>query len=152
MIQVYEILDKIKAHFEGNGITNKVSFGSGYDIDKDKTTRMPLAHLDIISAEYVGHAVKFTIRVLCIDMLSESKEAEPLDEFFGGDNRHDVYNTQFIALTQLINSLKRGDLFDDKHQLTNEPVAEIYEDALENRITGWGADIQINVKNDISVC
>ena len=152
MNQVYEILDGIRDHFRNNEITETVSFGELNLTDADKTTVFPLAHIDIGELTYdVGVAV-FKIRVLVLDNLKVNKAVESVDEFWGNDDLHDVYNTQFIVITQLINSLRRGDLYEAGIRLYEEPTVQPFEDRFGNMLAGWLTEIDIQIKNDISVC
>ena len=150
MVQVYNILDSIRDHFRNDGITKTVSYGDLPDIDNDKTTIFPLAHMDIVNAVYDSSVVTFSINILVLDLIDTNKSAESIDEFFGNDNLHDVYNTQFVVLTKLINSLRRGALNGMNIKLGEEPTAEPFEDRFENMLAGWLAQIEIVVPNDIT--
>jgi len=150
MVQVYNILDSIRDHFRNDGITKTVSYGDLPEIDNDKTTIFPLSHMDIENAVFDNNIITFTINILTLDQIDHNKSAESEDEFFGNDNLHDVYNTQFVVMTKLINSLRRGALNDLNIKLGEEPTVEPYEDRFEGMLAGWLAQIEIQVPNDIS--
>lgn len=153
MNQVYEVLDGIRDHFRNNEITETVSFGEINLADADKTTVFPLAHIDIGDLTYDVGVVVFKIRVLVLDNLKVNKATESTDQFWGNDDLHDVYNTQFIVMTQLVNSLRRGDLYEAGIRLYgDEPVVQPFEDRFGNMLAGWITEIDIQIKNDISVC
>ena len=150
MVQVYNILDSIRDHFRNDGITKTVSYGDLPDIDNDKTTIFPLAHMDLVNAVYDNNMITFNMNILVLDLIDTNKSAESEDEFFGNDNLHDVYNTQFVVMTKLVNSLRRGALNSLNIKLGEEPTVEPFEDRFENMLAGWLAQIEISVPNDIS--
>lgn len=150
MVQVYNILDSIKDHFRNDGITKTVSYGDLPELDNDKTTIFPLAHMDLVNAVYDNNTITFNLNVLVLDAIEVNKASETVDEFFGNDNLHDVYNAQFVVITKLINSLRRGALYDAKIRLGEEPTVEPFEDRFEGMLAGWIGQIEIQVHNDIS--
>lgn len=152
MKQVYEVLDRVKDHFEANGITNKVSFGNNFRFDLDKTTMLPLAHFNMIDATFEEHSIAFRLPILCLGAVNKSVQVDPEDDFFGADDMHDVLNTQFIVLAKFINSVRTGSLYEQGLHLVEEPVAEMFYNLGDNQLAGWGAEVRIRIKNDISGC
>jgi hypothetical protein len=152
MKQVYNVLDNVKAHFESNGITNRVTYGTQFELDTDKTQIMPIAHLDILDVTYDNRVIVFRMLVMCLGWVDKVKVVDPDDTFYGDDNQQDVLNTQLAAMTRFINSLRRGDLYENNIRLYEEPTAEMLQDLGENQLAGWGAEVQIQVPNDTSIC
>lgn len=152
MRQVYRILDGLKDHFEANGITNKVTFGDSYQFDIDKTTMMPLTHINIIDATYQGRVTLFRMAILCLDWVDQSEAVDDDNDFYGSTNLHDVLNGQYVVLIKFLNSLRRGDLWEDEIRIApdSEPVMEAFQDTGDNQLAGWGCELQIMVENDIS--
>ena len=152
MKQVYNVLDSVKEHFEANEITNRVTYGTQFDIDTDKTQIMPIAHIDIIDATYESNVIIFRLIVMCLSWVNKSKVVDPDDTFYGADNQQDVLNTQFAAITRFVNSLRRGDLYEAGIRLYEEPTAEMLQNLGENQLAGWGAEVRVQVLNDTSIC
>ena len=152
MKQVYNILDTVKSHFEANGITNRVTYGGQFDIDLDKTQIFPIAHVDILEATYDERVIVFKLIVMCLGWVDKTKQEDPDDTFYGADNQQDVLNTQFVAITNFVNSLRRGDLYESNIRLYEEPVVEMLQNLGENQLAGWGGEIQVQMRNDISIC
>jgi hypothetical protein len=152
--QVYEVLDKVKDQFLSNGITKKVSFGDNYAFDNDKTTIMPIAHMNLVDTTFNGNVITFRIVVLCLDWVNKVKVVDDDDDFFGSDNLHDVLNTQFLAITKFVNSLERGPLYEDKLRLSDDvsPTAEMFHSIGDNQLAGWGVELGIEIHNDLSIC
>ena len=48
MRQVYTVIDKLRERLDANTTTNKVTFGDILEIDLDKTTIFPLAHITMV--------------------------------------------------------------------------------------------------------
>ena len=154
MKQVYEVLDKVKDQFLANGITKKVSFGDNYAFDNDKTTIMPIAHMNLVDATYGEHVIVFRVVVICLDWVNKFKVVDDDDDFFGSDNLHDVLNTQFLAITKFVNSLRRGPLYEDGLQLAEDitPTTEMFNSIGDNQLAGWGVEVGIQMRNDLSIC
>lgn len=154
MKQVYEVLDKVKDQFLANGITNKVSFGDNYAFDTDKTTIMPIAHMNLVDVTYDNNVMVFRVVVLCLDWVNKVKVLDDDDDFFGSDNLHDVLNTQFLAITKFVNSLMRGPLYEDGLRMSDTitPTAEMFHSIGDNQLAGWGVEVGIQIHNDLSIC
>jgi len=74
------------------------------------------------------------------------------DEFFKNTNLHDILNTQLQVVNDVVSQLSRGTLFSDNVQLIGNVEATPFMDRFENELAGWGANLQIQVANNISIC
>ena len=152
MTQVYDILDKIKDRLRNNPNVFSVTFGDISEVDLNKTTMFPLSHLTITNVTFERSVVNFTIALLCLDIVDYNKEKYDGDSFYGNNNIQDVYNTQLQVVNDIVQSVRRGSLFDSKIQLTGEPSAIPFKDRYENELAGWGIEINVSMINDISIC
>ena len=152
MKSVYYILDEIRDHLRDNGITNTVSFGDLAEIDTNKTTIFPLAHIDVETATPQDNVIEFRLLVLAMGIVDQDYEEEAIDEFFGGNNLHDVYNEQLFVLTDLIENLKRGALWDDQIRIVGNPELAPFENRFDNQLAGWGGTITIQLPNNVTIC
>jgi hypothetical protein len=153
MKNVYAILDAIEQHFTNNeDNTNSVRFGVFDDTDLKKTTLFPLAHFNISAIEYVGQTIDFTINLMVLDIVDESKDYD--GSFAGATNLQDVLNTQAMVLNKLVESLRagRGYLSELQFVLKNDPKAEYLYEEFDNKLSGWGMNIEISTSNDITIC
>ena len=152
MKQVYNILDAIKGHLENDTNVNHVSFGDFKSIDTSKTTIFPVSHFWMNKASMEGSTIRFTIDLMCLDVVDESKEYE--NSFYGSNNLQDVLNTQLQVVNSLIESVRgtRGALAEQQYVLLNNPEAEMLYEEFENKLAGWGITFVITVPNDISIC
>lgn len=152
MTQFYDILDKIKEELRLNPNVFSVTYGDITKVDLDKTTIFPLSHLNISNATIGEHTISFTLQLLCVDIVDYNKEANPDDEFYGNDNMQDILNTQLQVVNDIVSKLRRGDLFTDRLQVVEDVSVQPFMDRFENELAGWGADIIIEMPNDISIC
>ena len=65
-----------------------------------------------------------------------------------------MLNTQAMVLNKLVESLRegRGELQEQQFVLKNDPVAEYLYEELDNKLAGWGMDIEISTPNDVTIC
>ena len=152
MTQFYDILDKIKDELRLNPNVFSVTYGDITKVDLDKTTIFPLSHLNISNAIIGEHTVSFTLQLLCVDIVDYNKDSSPDDEFYGNDNMQDILNTQLQVVNDVIAQLRRGTLFTDRLQVLGDVTVQPFMDRFENELAGWGADIVIEMPNDISIC
>ena len=99
----------------------------------------PLSHLTITNVTFERSVVNFTIALLCLDIVDYNKEKYDGDSFYGNNNIQDVYNTQLQVVNDIVQSVRRGSLFDSKIQLIGEPSATPFKDRYENELAGWGS-------------
>jgi hypothetical protein len=152
MKSVYYILDEIRDHLRANGITNTVSFGDLAEIDTNKTTIFPLVHLDVEAATQRDNVIEFRILILSMGIVDQDYAEEAIDEFFGGNNLHDVYNEQLYVLTNLVEALRRGSLWDEQIRVEGDPEFTPFEKRFDNQLAGWGGTITLNLPNNVSIC
>jgi len=148
----YEISQAIKNQLDEDAFVNTVTIGDIFKIDLNKQTIFPLSHIMINSANYNGKTFNYNVSVLCMDIVDESKEATT-DLFRGNDNEQDVLHTQEMVARRLLEMLKRGDLYDDGFQLTNNSASiEYFVDRFENKIAGVTMTFDVMTFNDMTIC
>jgi hypothetical protein len=152
MTQVYDILDKIKDRLRANPNVFTVTFGDISDVDLNKTTIFPLTHLNISEVTFNESVINFRIQMLCMDVIDESKASDEFDGFYGNDNMPDILNTQLQVVNDVVQQFKRGGLFAELSQLSDNPTATPFKDRFENQLAGWEVFINVNVSNEISIC
>ena len=152
MTQVYDILDKVRDRLRDNPNVFTVTFGDITQVELNKTTIFPLSHLTITNVTFERSVINFTIAIMCLDIVDYNKEKYDDDIFYGNTNLQDVYNTQLQVVNDIVQSVRRGSLFDSKIQIIGEPSATPFQDRYENELAGWGIEINISMINDISIC
>jgi hypothetical protein len=140
----YHILDKIKEHLTNDVLVNTVTNGSLDDVDIKKQSIFPLAHVIINNARLGQYAMSFNISVIAMDIVDITAELT--------DNETDVLNTQLAILNRLAHSMLRGDLFDDKVQMIEDPNCEPFTERFENYMAGWTMTFDVSIPNDMTIC
>lgn len=152
MTQVYDLIDKLKDRLRTNPNVFTVTYGDLTEIDLNKTTIFPLSHLNITNVVFNGPVMNFTIQLLALDIVDYNKNESTKDVINGNNNLQDVYNSQLQVIADIVEQLRRGELFSDRLQLLGEPSAEPFKDRFENELAGWGVNINISMPNEISTC
>lgn len=147
----YQISKAIKDQLDADAFVNTITMGDIFKVDLNKQTIFPLSHIMINSAAYNGNTFNYSISVLCMDIVDESKEATT-DIFVGNDNEQDVLNTQQMVATRLLEMLRRGDLYDDGYQLQDGATIEYFVDRFENKIAGVTVTMNVVAQNDMTIC
>lgn len=149
---VYQVLDDMKDFLRSGDFTNTVSFGDIADVDLDKTTIFPLAHMNISNATITPQTIEFNINLMCMDILDENVLAvDEHDYFYGNDNLQSILNTQLAVLNRLYTELSRGSLRDASLVMEDELQAEPFKDRFVNILAGWTSTIRLVVPNTASL-
>jgi hypothetical protein len=147
----FDIIDKLKAHFDGDVLVNTVTQGNLFDIDLSKQTIFPLVHIIVNTASLEGNVVRYNISILAMDIVDITKD-EDVNKFDGNDNELYVLNTQLQVLTRCYELLLRGDLWTDKFQIDGNPTCEPFVDRFENKLAGWTMTTDILIPNGMTIC
>ena len=147
----YQITDTIKTNLLNDNNVNSVTTGDITQIDLNKQTIFPLAHIIVNSVTAQEQTLSFNITIMAMDVVNEYKDAET-DIFVGNDNEQDILNTQLAVLNRIILLLRGGSLYTTKYQLEGDPTCEPFYERFENRLAGWAATMDILIDNDISSC
>jgi len=147
----YLLTQAIKDQLLSDVNVNTVTEGDLFDVDLSKQSIFPLSHLIVNTVAAQESVLRFNISVLSMDIVDESKEPTT-DIFIGNNNEQDVLNTQLAVLNKLVQVLRRGDLYNDKYQLTGDANLEPFVDRFENKVAGWTATFDVFVNNDIEIC
>ena len=146
-----DIIDKLKAHFDGDVLVNTVTQGNLFDIDLSKQTIFPLVHIIVNTASLESNVVRYNISILAMDIVDITKDKEE-NKFDGNDNELYVLNTQLQVLTRCYELLLRGDLWSDKFQIDGNPTCEPFVDRFENKLAGWTMTCDILIPNGMTIC
>jgi hypothetical protein len=147
----FDIIDKLKAHFDGDVLVNTVTQGNLFDIDLSKQTIFPLVHIIVNTASLESNVVRYNISILAMDIVDITKD-ETVSEFDGNDNELYVLNTQLQVLTRCYELLLRGDLWSDKFQIDGNSTCEPFVDRFENKLAGWTMTCDILIPNGMTIC
>jgi hypothetical protein len=139
---VYKIIKEIKDALLDEPFVNTVTEGDIFAVDLNKQTMFPLSHIIINQATHQGNVLSFNITILLMDIINQKDD----------DNKVDIWNTQLLVGTRVLNRLNRGDLRDVFFELTGNPTYEPFTERFENDLAGWAITFDVLVKNDVTIC
>jgi hypothetical protein len=153
MITVYKVLDKIKDKLRQSPNIQTVSFGDIMEVDLNKTTMYPLAHIGMGEVSFQEHTLQVNLNLLLLDIVDDNRDPSTQDEFYGNTNLQDILNTLLAEANILVSDLKRGNSFTELYQIETDIVARPFLDRFENQLAGWGMDLIIILpNNNTSIC
>lgn len=147
----FDIIDKIKQHFENDPLVNTVTQGDIFDVDLNKQTIFPLCHIIVNQATFENNVIRYNISILAMDITDISK-SESEDKFDGNDNELYILNTMMAVHNRCYEMLRRGDLYSDKFQVDGSPTCEPFTERFENKLAGFTLTIDILIPNDMTIC
>jgi hypothetical protein len=150
MTGFYDITTILKNQLIQDPFVNTVTEGDIFEVDLAKQTIYPLSHIMVNQATREGHAIRFNVTVMCMDIVDKTKD-ETTDSFRGNDNEQDVLNTQLAVALRAVEVLDRGDLRESA-TLDGEVVFEPFTERFENYLAGWSATFDVLVRNTMTAC
>jgi hypothetical protein len=151
MTGFYNILNKLKVHFEADAIVNSVTQGDIFQVDLNKQTIFPLVHIMTNSCTLNSNTVTFNMSVIAMDIVDISKSVTT-DEFTGNDNEIDVLNTQQAVLNRAFQMMKHGNLAYDLFEIEGSATCEPFTERFENLLAGWTMTFDVTVPNEMTIC
>jgi hypothetical protein len=139
---VYKIIKEIKDALLDEPFVNTVTEGDIFEIDLNKQTMFPLSHIIMNQATHQGNVLSFNITVLLMDIINQKDDS----------NKVDIWNTQLLVATRVLNRLNRGDLRDVFFELTGNPTYEPFTERFENDLAGWAITFDVLVRNEVTIC
>jgi len=139
---VYRIIREIKEALLAEPFVNTVTEGDIFEVDLNKQTIFPLSHIILNSATHQGNVLSFNITVLLMDVINQKDDS----------NKVDIWNTQLLLATRVLNRLNRADIASDFWELTGQPTYEPFTERFENDLAGWAVTFDVLVRNDITIC
>jgi len=151
MTGFYDILNKLKVHFDNDPIVNSVTQGDIFQVDLNKQTIFPLTHIMVNSSILSDNTMTFNISVIAMDIVDISK-TEVIDVFQENNNELDVLNTQHAVLNRAYQQMLHGNLWDDKYVIETDPTCEPFTERFENLLAGWTMTFDVVVPNEMTIC
>jgi len=151
MTGYYNLLDKLKAHFDADAIVNTVTQGDIFKVDLSKQTIFPLLHIMVNNSTINGTTTSWNVSLIAMDVVDISK-SQTTDIFLGNDNEIDVLNTQHAVLNRAFEIMKRGSLMYDLFQIEGTATLEPFTERFENYMAGWTMTFDILTPNEMTIC
>jgi hypothetical protein len=151
MTGYYNLLDKLKTHFDADAIVNTVTQGDIFDVDLSKQTIFPLLHIMVNNCTLSGNTTTWNISLIAMDVVDISKNTST-NIFLGNDNEIDVLNTQHAVLNRAYEIMKHGSLAYDLFMVEGTASLEPFTERFENYMAGWTMTIDIVTPNEMTIC
>jgi len=151
MTGFYDLLNKLKYHFDNDEIVNTVTQGDIFQVDLNKQTIFPLTHLMVNSSTLGDNTMTFNVSIIAMDIVDISK-SEVTDQFQENNNELDVLNTQHAVLNRAYKQMLHGNLWDINMVIETEPSLEPFTERFENLLAGWTMTFDVVVPNEMTIC
>lgn len=151
MTGFYDILNKLKIHFDNDEIVNTVTQGDIFQVDLNKQTIFPLTHIMVNSSTLQDNTQTFNVSLIAMDIVDISK-METTDQFQENNNELDVLNTQHHVLNRCYQQMLHGNLWDAQFVVETDPTLEPFTERFENLLAGWTMTFDVVVPNDMTIC
>ena len=151
MIGYYQIIDKIHEQLQAQGFKT-VTVGDFTEVDLARQNIYPLAHIITVGTEW-NVTYPFSFNILVMDMVDFSKDdlRDEVNPVYGQDNTQDVHPDLHVRMSNIIETLKRGDAFEEMYQVTTAS-ADPFKERFENLLAGWNVNLIINVPPYGTIC
>ena len=151
MTGYYELLDKLKTHFDADVIVNTVTQGDIFKVDLSKQTIFPLLHIMVNNCTLDERTTTWNISLIAMDIVDLSKSVTT-DIFLGNDNEVDVLNTQQAVLNRAYEIIKHGSLAYDLFMVEGTASLEPFTERFENYMAGWTMTFDVVTPNEMTIC
>jgi hypothetical protein len=151
MTGYYELLDKLKTHFDADVIVNTVTQGDIFKVDLSKQTIFPLVHIMVNNCTLDSSTTTWNISLIAMDIVDLSKSVTT-DLFLGNDNEVDVLNTQQAVLNRAYEIIKHGSLAYDLFMVEGTASLEPFTERFENYMAGWTMTFDVVTPNEMTIC
>ena len=151
MTGYYNLLDKLKTHFDADVIVNTVTQGDIFKVDLSKQTIFPLLHIMVNNCTLDERTTTWNISLIAMDVVDLSKSATS-NIFLGNDNEIDVLNTQHAVLNRAYEIIKHGSLAYDLFMVEGTASLEPFTERFENYMAGWTMTFDVVTPNEMTIC
>tara|TARA_R110000796_G_scaffold168332_1_gene285246 strand:+ start:359 stop:847 length:489 start_codon:yes stop_codon:yes gene_type:complete len=147
-----DLIERLRDICLNNKSITTVSLGDLSEVDLDKQTIYPLAHIMINTANFSSTIITYDVNILFMDIVhSDTTENEAV--IYNNDNEIFVLNTMLNAGNHVTDIFNSGSLNDGNTRIMRETVtAEPFKDRFENLVAGWAFSFQIETRNNIDRC
>ena len=155
MRSLYNVIDTINTIVSAEPFNNTVSFGDIADIDLQKQSMFPLAHIMVNNATINMNYVTLNVTVFFMDLVDVSNDeiTGRLNTLFtGNDNTQDILNTQLALATRVLRKLQKEMDYQGKYQLLNSASCEPFLERFDNMLAGWAVTFDVDTIDEMTYC
>tara|TARA_R110001606_G_scaffold62989_1_gene146298 strand:+ start:273 stop:761 length:489 start_codon:yes stop_codon:yes gene_type:complete len=147
-----DLIETLRDTCLNNKNIKTVSVGDLSEVDLEKQSIYPLAHIMINTASFSSTIITYDVNILFMDVVhSDTTENEAV--IYDNDNENFVLNTMLNAGNHVTDEFNSGNLNDGNTRIMRETVsAEPFKDRFENLVAGWAFTFQVETRNNINRC
>jgi len=147
----FKVIDDIKASLIAEPFCNTVTQGDIYEVDLNKITIFPLAHIMIESIDIQTNQISLGISILFMDIVDFSKDSV-VDSLRGNDNEMDVINNMLNLAARLQAVMSRSNSYSGTYELAGSFSCTPFKERFENNLSGLSCDFTVNLSNNMTKC
>ena len=91
----FDLIDKLKEHFDSDPIINTTTKGDIFKVDLSKQSIFPLCHIIVNDVTFQESVISYSVSIIAMDVVDFSKEEG--DAFNGNNNEDYVLNTMLTS-------------------------------------------------------
>jgi len=148
----FSVLETLRNELLRQDKVRTVTVGDITQVDLDKQTIFPLAHIIVNDVNFEPQIITYNISVLLMDIVHDDTTTnEPL--LYNNDNEDYVLNSMLHIGNYVTDRLSKGTLYDGNQFVERSTVtAEPFKDRFENELAGWAFTFDITLRNNIDRC
>lgn len=145
------VINYLKGLLENDADINVVTHGVSNDIDLDKNTTYPLAHIQFLSFNpvYQSGMISFLFEVHILKIRDTNKIPSG-DKWLRNDNELDNYNITVAIANRLFSRL--GEQNTDDIELVSQTTPQALSLQFMNMLDGCNFQIELAITNQVDVC
>ena len=148
---IYRIIEILKSELSSNPFCNNVTVGMLTEIDLQKMSIFPMAHISLENVTHNDNSLSFRITIFNLDVVEISKDQQ-LNDIYGNDNLLYIWQNQLYVINKLVNKIKSSMTYYDGWEINNNPQSDFINKEFENMLAGYQTTIELTVPNDMSKC
>jgi hypothetical protein len=148
---IYRVIEALTTELNSNPFCNTVSLGTLTEVDLQKLTMFPLAHIELDNVVHNETTLTFNLTILNLDIVDVSKGI-PENLIYGNDNIVYIWTNQLYVINRLLSRIKQSTIYNDGWELEGTPTSDFINKEMENMLAGFSTTLSISVPNDINKC
>ena len=141
---LYEVFEEA---FKLEPQLNTITFGDIFEVDLAKNSIYPIMHVSTDTASYDTGSLTYSFQIIVMDLVNKDE-----------NNEHDVLSDMLEVIGNIISHIRNSALvsevddFRNTIRLQDSISCEPFMERFDNEVTGWTANISIEVEFNASAC
>tara|TARA_R110002050_G_scaffold165380_4_gene295785 strand:+ start:1212 stop:1667 length:456 start_codon:yes stop_codon:yes gene_type:complete len=143
--------DRLEQIIKAEPFNHTVTRGKISDVDLEKQTIFPLAHLMLNNGVITNNTVQLNITMLLMDLVDVSNEAVE-NIFNGNSNINYIINTQLALGTRVMRVLQKASINRDDFEVEGDATFEDFDERFQNNLAGVAITFTVSVHDNMTYC